>query len=74
MWKARITQVSQVDASGHFEISFDVYLDNVLLYANLVRRGDDKQVLQDAVKETLRSYKRQVAESKKVQVGDIISI
>lgn len=57
-----------------FEITFNISLDGVLKYERLVKRGNDKSVLVDEVKNTLREFKKKLAEVGKFKIGDVISI
>lgn len=74
MWEATITNVSELDSSGMFEVTFSVSFGGVVKYENLVRRGNDKSLIQDEIRETLREFKRKTAELDKFTVGDKVSI
>ena len=71
---AKVKLISEVDANGIFEITYDIYKDADLRIENLVHSGVDKTVMADEIKDKLRVIKRQDAEALKFSVNEEISI
>ena len=74
MYSARITQVSEIDSSGSFEVTFEVLKEAEVLFERIVRRGAEKQVLVGEIKNYLKEVKQQQSEANKFNVGEVISI
>jgi hypothetical protein len=74
MFSARITQISEVDSSGLFEVTFEVLKDGEVLFERLTRKGLEKEVLIGEIETYLKEVKQQHEEVEKFQVGEVISI
>jgi len=70
---AKIKSISEVDANGIFEITYDIYKDADLRIENVVHSGTDKTVMADEIKDRLRVIKRQDAEALKFSINEEIT-
>lgn len=73
--KAKITAVSEVDAAGIFETTYEIYDDQEkVLYTNLVVRAATADEARAAITARMQTYQLSMDESKKIQVGEEIEI
>lgn len=74
MYTAIIRKVSEVDQVGQFEVVFDVFQDDTLLFENIVRRGVERDVVVQEIQMYLKEVSQRYVEKNKFEIGEVISI
>lgn len=74
MWNAEIISVSEVDASGAFEVIYNIFIDKKIVYPNLVTRGKTKTEITQNIQTIGVDLQTSVIQKDLLKVGDIISL
>lgn len=74
MWKAKITDVSNIDGAGVFETTYIILKDDVQVNSHFVIRVSSKEQATNLIKEKITELKKADEESLSIQVGEEITI
>lgn len=72
-YKAIVTSVSDIDSSGHMEVTFELRKGSNVLYPNLVVSGQ-ADTIAGQITEKATELSAQIREGKKIKVGDEFTV
>ena len=73
MWKAFIQSVSNLDSSGKVEVSYSVFIDDVLEYPQISVFASPSEIT-TRISEKLIELKNARADADAIQIGDMITV